>query len=186
MNKISRNIWIFKTKLMGMREVGRRSCIYKPLQIDNPCSISVGSKVFVGHYSWLIGSEKKGGKGLIIGDNTTIGHFSHIVANYEVVIEKDVLLADKVFISDCNHNYREINIPIKDQGVLFIKPVRIGTGSWLGENVCVCGASVGKHCVIAANSVVTKDIQDYCVAAGIPARVVKKYNFETKLWEKFE
>jgi acetyltransferase-like isoleucine patch superfamily enzyme len=60
----------------------------------------------------------------------------------------------------------------------------IGEGSWLGENVCVIGASIGKHCVIGANSVVTKDIPDYSVAVGIPAKVIKKYNFNKCEWEK--
>ena len=64
-----------------------------------------------------------------------------------------------------------------------LKPVIIGEGSWLGENVCVCGASVGKHCVIGANSVVTRDIPDYCIAVGSPARVVKRYNFDKNTWE---
>ena len=61
--------------------------------------------------------------------------------------------------------------------------VIIGEGSWLGTNVVVVGkVSIGKHCVIGANSVVTKDIPDYSVAAGIPAKVIKKYDFEKKEW----
>lgn len=58
----------------------------------------------------------------------------------------------------------------------------IGEGSWIGENVCVIGASVGRHCVIGANAVVTKDIPDYSVAVGAPARVIKKYNFNRGAW----
>ena len=69
-----------------------------------------------------------------------------------------------------------------DQAVSFLKSVHIGEGSWLGENVCVCGASIGKHCVIGANSVVINDIPDYCVAAGSPAKIVKKYDFDKKQW----
>ena len=56
--------------------------------------------------------------------------------------------------------------------------VEIGDGTWIGENVCIIGASIGKQCVIGANSVVLKDIPDYCVAVGLPAKVIKKYNFE--------
>ena len=51
--------------------------------------------------------------------------------------------------------------------------------------MCILGASVGKHCVIGANSVVTKDIPDYCVAVGSPAVVVKRYNTINKKWEKY-
>lgn len=61
--------------------------------------------------------------------------------------------------------------------------VRIGEGSWLGTNVVVVGnVHIGKHCVIGANSVVTKDIPDYTVAAGIPCKVIKRYDFERKEW----
>ena len=184
MNKINRNLWIFITHLFGLRKIGKRSCIYKPLQIDNPGSISIGAKVFIGHHSWLIGANNCSDKGLIVKDNTTIGHFAHIVAHKEVVIEEEVLLADKVFISDCSHNYEDVDIPIQSQGVSVIKPVFIGEGSGLGENVCVGGASVGKHCVIGANSVVTNDIPDCCIAVGAPARVIKKYDKELQEWVK--
>lgn len=62
--------------------------------------------------------------------------------------------------------------------------VHIGDGSWLGTHVVIAGnITIGKHCVIGANSVVTKDIPDYSVAVGIPAKVVKRYNFDTKCWE---
>ena len=64
------------------------------------------------------------------------------------------------------------------------KPVIIGEGSWIGENVCIIGASVGKHCVIGANAVVTKDIPDYCVAVGTPAKIIKKYDTKIKKWIK--
>ena len=48
----------------------------------------------------------------------------------------------------------------------------------------MAGVKVGEHCVIGANSVVTKDIPDYCVAVGMPARIIKRYNFKTNTWER--
>ena len=64
--------------------------------------------------------------------------------------------------------------------------VEIGEGSWLGENVCVLGTHIGKHCVIGANSVVTKDIPDYSVAVGIPAKVIKRFDLESKSWRRID
>lgn len=59
----------------------------------------------------------------------------------------------------------------------------IGDGSWIGTNSVISGdVHIGKHCVIGANSVVIKDIPDYCVAVGTPAKVVKKYDFNEKKW----
>ena len=97
-----------------------------------------------------------------------------------------MLTADKVYISDNVHDYHNIEIPVKEQPIVQKKEVCIGEGAWLGENVCVIGASVGKHSVVGANSVVTKDIPDYCVAVGIPARVIKKYDFDKKEWIKID
>ena len=115
-----------------------------------------------------------------------IGNFNHIYSTHSIILHKDVLTADKVYISDNIHGYEDINIPIRKQPIVQKKEVEIGEGSWLGENVCVIGAKIGKHCVIGANSVVTKDIPDNCLAVGSPARVIKKYNFEKKEWIKVE
>ena len=73
---------------------------------------------------------------------------------------------------------------------VFAKPkLKVSFGLWRnspGLPVWRSGPNIhiGKHCVIGANSVVTKNIPDYCVAAGVPARIIKKYNFTTETWEK--
>ena len=89
-----------------------------------------------------------------------------------------------MYIADNAHGYKLINVPIIDQPVEQLNEVQIDEGSWLGEHVCIIGASIGKHCVIGANSIVNKDIPDYSIAVGTPARVIKRYNFDTKLWQK--
>ncbi|SHL99392.1 Hexapeptide repeat of succinyl-transferase [Flavobacterium flevense] len=121
---------------------------------------------------------------LIIGEGTIIGHLNHIYATGEIIIGKNVLTADKVYISDNLHKYEDVNIPVMHQGIRQLSKVKIGDGSWIGENVCVMGASIGRNCIIGANSVVTKDIPDYCVAVGSPARIIKKYNITLQKWEK--
>ena len=80
-----------------------------------------------------------------------------------------------VYITDCDHEYRNIKIPVIDQGIVQRgQRVSIGEGSYIGINAVIVGnVKIGKHCVIGANSVVTKDVPDYCVAVGSPARVIK-------------
>ena len=112
-------------------------------------------------------------KTLTIGKNKTIGHFAHIIGVLSVAFQNIVLFAVKVFISDCTHRYEDVSVPVIEQGIEELTPVSIGEGSWIGENVCICGASIGKHCVIGANSVVITNIPDYSVAVGSPARVIK-------------
>ena len=95
-----------------------------------------------------------------------------------------MLQADKVYISDNIHNYEDVNILMKEQDILDYGPVVIGENTWLGENACIMGASVGMHCVIGVNAVVTKDIPDYSIAVGSPAKVIRQYNQVTQKWEK--
>lgn len=166
-------------------EFGKGSRIIGPLQLDEIKSIYIKNNVYIAQNAWIMGNRSEICT-LTIESQTNIGHNIHIIAKKSVVIEKSVLIADKVFISDCTHCYEDANIPVLKQEVKIIKPVTIGEGSWLGENVCVCGASIGKHCVIGANSVVIKDIPDYCVAVGIPAKVIKRFDFKKEEWIKVQ
>ncbi len=164
---------------------GKKSIVLRPCTIDSPQRIFVGNKVYISTYAWLAAnpqSEQAVCK-LIIGDGTSIGRNSHIYATSLIEIGKKVLMAEGVYISDNAHDYSNINIPIMDQPVLQLATVQIGDGAWIGENVCIMGASVGKNCIIGANAVVTKNIPDYCVAVGAPAKVIKRYNFETSKWQ---
>ena len=154
------------------------------MQFSETKSVEIKDNTFIAHYAWIMGNDKSAKSTLIIGNHVQIGHFVHIIAKQHVKIEDSVLIADRVYISDCEHNYTNITLPILDQGIHIKNAVDIGEGSWIGENVCVVGAKIGKHCVIGANSVVIKNIPDYCIAAGIPAKVIKEYNFEKAQWQK--
>ena len=148
--------------------------------------IFIGLKVYINYKGWLACAPLTGDTNakLIIGDGTYIGRFCHIYATSKIEIGKKVLMADKVYISDNLHSYENIEMPVIDQPIKQTNRVIIFDGAWLGENVCVIGASVGKNSVIGANSIVTKDIPDYCIAIGSPAVIIKRYNFDTKQWQK--
>ena len=133
---------------------------------------------------WLFcGSANEIPGKLQIGDNCSFGYRNHITCVGEVVIGSNVLTANNVYISDNSHGYENIEVPIISQPVKFKRRVQIGSGSWIGENVSRIGANVGKNSVIGANSVVTSDIPDYWVAVGAPAKVIKRFNQDTKRWE---
>ncbi len=150
--------------------------------------IFIGSKVYINDRGWLACEPLTGDADakLIIGDGTYIGRFCHIYATSKIEIGKKVLMADKVYISDNLHSYENIDLPVIEQPIKQTKQVKINDGAWLGENVCIIGASVGKNSVIGANSIVTKDIPDYCVAFGNPAVIIKRYNLEAKQWQKID
>lgn len=160
--------------------------ILQTLRIEGKSNISIGEKVIIQRMTWLAAMPLTGLSecSLKIGAGSVIGNFNHIYATGTISIGKNVLTADKVYISDNLHGYQNPDLPILAQPIKQLNPVIIGDGSWLGENVCVIGASIGRHCVVGANSVVTHDIPDYSVAVGVPAKIIKTYNHKTKQWEK--
>jgi acetyltransferase-like isoleucine patch superfamily enzyme len=169
----------------SFKNFGKKSTLVFPFRINGAKYISIGKKVHVNEGSWML-SHKISEKDPVIkiGSGSYIGRFVHIVSVNKIDIGDNALIADKVYISDNAHNYKDINAIIKDQDILDYGPVVIGENTWLGENVCVMGASVGKHCVVGANAVVTKDIPNYSIAVGSPAKVIKQYNLSTQKWEK--
>jgi len=79
-----------------------------------------------------------------------------------------------VYISDHRHEFGDPVVPIADQGITGIRPVRIGDGAWLGQNVVICpGVTIGRNAVVGANSVVRHDVPDFAVVAGAPARLIR-------------
>lgn len=164
---------------------GKHSIVYRPLRVMGSKNITIGDNVTVnaGAYLYALSLTESIPK-LIINSGSTLGHMCHVVSIDEVIIEKNVLIADRVYIGDNAHIYTDISIPIINQGVKKTGRVLIGEGSWIGDNVAIISCKIGKHCIIGANSVVNKDIPDYCVVCGNPAKIVKKYNLITKQWEK--
>lgn len=104
-----------------------------------------------------------------------IGERCRISIANSLEIGEKVLLSPNVYITDCDHEYRNIEVPVIDQRIVQKgQKVSIGEGSYIGINAVIVGnVKVGKHCVIETNSVVTKDVSDYCVAVGSPARVIR-------------
>ena len=112
---------------------------------------------------------------LVIGDRCLINKGTAIVAHFAIQIGDDVFTGHNCYITDQNHGYEDLDQPIGAQ-TMPEKPVRIGSGSWLGHGVIVLpGVTIGEHVTVAAGSVVTRDLPDNCVAVGSPARVVRRY-----------
>jgi acetyltransferase-like isoleucine patch superfamily enzyme len=111
---------------------------------------------------------------ITIGDRCLFGKGSGIVGHLHIEIGDDVWTGHHVYITDQNHGYDDLTTPISQQ-VMPERPVSIGSGSWLGHGTVVLpGATIGRHVVIGANSVVTGSIPDNSVAAGVPAKVLKR------------
>ncbi|WP_084438627.1 acyltransferase [Niveispirillum irakense] len=111
---------------------------------------------------------------LRIGAHSRIGSDAVISCASQVTLGDEVLVAARCYIADYSHEYRNPNLAVLRQGRSVPEPVFIGSGTWLGINVCVLpGVTLGKNCVVAAGSVVTKSFPDHSVIGGVPARLLK-------------
>jgi acetyltransferase-like isoleucine patch superfamily enzyme len=107
-----------------------------------------------------------------IGDRCLIGRGSAIVGHLGIDIGDDVWTGPNVYITDQNHGYEDVTRPISVQ-MMPERAVSIGAGSWLGFGTAVLpGARIGRHVTVGANSVVTGELPDFCVAVGAPAKVI--------------
>lgn len=156
---------------------GIRSVISLPVRLRGEESIEIGNFVFVGSNCWLEVGEldaAKGGVAISIGDRTSIAGDCTITAVSCVDIGCGVLIARFVHITDHSHAWGCNEKPIRDQGISKIATVKICDGAWIGHGAIICpGVTIGKNAVVGANSVVKHDVPDYCVAAGIPARIIR-------------
>ncbi|QNK63148.1 acyltransferase [Pedobacter sp. PAMC26386] len=119
---------------------------------------------------------------VIIGSQTIIGLGNVIIG--PVVIGNEVMLAQNIVVSGLNHGYEDIRISPRQQKETS-KQITISDDVWIGSNtVITAGVTLGKHCIIGAGSVVTKDIPEFSVAVGNPAKVIKQYNHVTGMWER--
>jgi acetyltransferase-like isoleucine patch superfamily enzyme len=110
-----------------------------------------------------------------IGEGTFLNMGVMVASEQLVHIGNHCMLANGCFVSDSSHRYDDPEKPITWQGFVSKGPTRIGDNCWLGANVVVTsGVTIGERCVIGANSVVTRDIEPFSIAAGAPARVLRK------------
>lgn len=119
---------------------------------------------------------------VIIGNDSTIGIGNVVIG--PIKIGSHVIFGQNVVASGLNHGYEDINISPALQKIT-TKQIVVEDDVWVGANsVITAGVTIGKHAVIGAGSVVTKDIPPFSIAVGNPAKVIKKYDFELKEWVK--
>lgn len=144
--------------------------------------ITIGNNTFIDSNVQLTAWDSYHGQSftpeIIIGDNCSIGEDSHITAINSIRLGNNVRMGKKILITDNAHGTSDIELldvapnfrPLQTKG-----PVCINDNVWIGEKSSIMpGVHIGKGCIIAANSVVTKNIPDYCVVAGVPAMIIKQ------------
>ena len=155
-------------------------------------AIWIGNSVSLLDHAWLNPANNDpavaftGEPRIVIDDNCIINTGSIISARNRIHLERSVNVAQQVLIIDHNHAYEDIDVPIVRQGITDGGRIRIGEGSWIGHGaavICSRGElTIGRHCVISANSVVMRSLPDYSVAFGAPATIIRQYDPEARSW----
>ena len=164
-----------------------------PFDLRAPKYVSLGTNITLGVGCRFEAHPERNRtleKCLVIGRDVEMNDYVHIVAGNNVSIGNNVLIASKVFISDLNHggyssDYHSSPLEKPNERELIRNEVIIESNVWIGESVSILpGVKIGKGSIIGANSVVTKNIPQDVIAAGIPAKPIKKYCWNENIWKK--
>lgn len=184
--KFKVRIWYLSNRFR-FKSIGKKTFIDSPLKIT-PLCLSLGENVRIfkncrieGVFSY---NNINFNPSIIIGNNVSVQQNLHLTCANSIIIGENTAIASNVTITDIHHQYTDIDISIERQDIL-VKQVDIGKNCKIYNNsVILPGCKIGNHVTIGANSVVAIEIPDYCVVVGAPATIVKRYNFETKNWDK--
>lgn len=157
--------------------MGKKVIIAKPMQVNNPRAISVGD--FMTLTEGAVLADLTPGQGqypkIIIGNHCNFMYRFQCNAAESIIIGDYVLAASNVLITDSDHVVEPEGVPVTKNNKFKSMPVVIGKNCWIGQNAVILkGVTIGNNCIIGANSVVTRDIEANSVAAGNPAKIIKK------------
>lgn len=168
------------------KNVGKGCSIRPILNVTHPEKINLGDDVSLGIFCWIgVNTSIKKSAKLSIGNRVHIGAGSMIIAADKIEIGNNIVMSERVTILDHYHDYQNADLPIIDQPIVSKGEIAIEDDCFFGINSVIMGqVRIGKHSVIGANSVVTRDVPAYSVVAGTPAKVIKKYDSRKKQWIK--
>lgn len=190
MNKIVSKIQSFFSSFSERKKL---QSVFREVAIGNNCqfiglkNISIGKGSCIGDNSWLNVCIRDDTKRMIIGEAVLIGRQSVISAADYLSIGSYCVLAPRVYISNADHKFESIHLPILCQGFVDNKKIVIEENCWLGINSIVLGAvTIGRGSIIGANTIIRKDVLPFSVVVGETQRIVKMYNPQMQNWEKIE
>jgi acetyltransferase-like isoleucine patch superfamily enzyme len=157
-------------------ELARRECFARgrmfgePLQMMREGRLQLGTQTFFEDGVWLTSHAGR----IEIGANCILNRNVMVAASELVQIGDFTLIGNGCLITDSSHRNDDVEEPMPWQGYVSKGPTRIGDNTWIGVNsVITSGVTVGRRCAIGANSVVTRDVPDFSLVAGSPARVIR-------------
>lgn len=174
---VLRSKWLSRSFITPVEKCSFRGKVYlkDPHRIDLGDNNSFGDNLYL--TAWSQFTENTNLALITIGSHCDFGAFNHITATNQIIIGDNCLTGKWVTISDNNHgttSLEDLKLPPLSRKVVSKGPIVIGNNVWIGDKATILGGVViGNGAVIAANTVVTKDVPAYSVVAGNPARIIK-------------
>lgn len=188
--KVQLLYYLLRTKL-----IWRQARLFRfPIDIRGKMFIDFGLRLTTGRFCRFEAFSNNGNVVMTFGSDIQLNDMVHITAMRDVRIGNHVLIASKVYISDCSHGcYKGIDNCDSDPNVFpterayQIQSVIIEDNVWIGEGVSILpGSVIGRGTIIGANSVVNSILPPYVIAVGCPARIIKYYDFKLKKWQRVD
>ena len=172
---------------LGLKRIGQFSGVHLPRRVEGARYIEIGCRVYVRSHGTLLAISRHETDSykpsIVIGDDVYIGRFVYVGAIDSIYIGSGSVLSEHVYITDLSHGFDPDAGPIMKQKLVSKGPVKIGSHCFLGYRVAVMpGVVLGDHCIVGANSVVTRSFPSHCMIGGAPARLLKRYCFESRGW----
>ena len=167
--------WYIRMLAPFYQHRGRGSKIYHSVRMDTPPyrQFSLGKRSVIESYCCINNAVGD----VVIGDHTRVGIHCTVIG--PVKIGSHVNLAQGITVTALNHNFKDTTLRIDEQGIS-TKPVVIGDDVWIGANAVILpGVTIGRHAVVAAGAVVTKDVPDNCIVGGVPESILKDLKPQT-------
>lgn len=161
-------------QILYLGKIKRSIMLCFPFKLNSQYSqcVKLGEKNYINSGVWFNIMDRDAV--LEISDGVYIGRFVQINCMRSIYIGKNVMLADRVYIADNSHCFDKRDIPISKQGFKFGGEVVLSDGCWIGCGAVIMpGVKIGKNAVVGANAVVTKDVPDFAIVAGVPAKIIR-------------
>ena len=165
--------------------IGKHSFVNKRIFLTVSNNVRIGDNLEIRFFPDFSG--EKFPCSIVIEENCYLGNNIRLLCNDSLVIRKNALMASNIMITTENHGVDpEIGVPYGKQKLTH-NPVEIGENCWIGERVIILpGVKIGEWSIIAAGAVVNKSVPPYEMWGGVPAQPIKRYNFNTKAWERIK